>query len=173
MDAAGTLATWPARYNARMELRKTVLVAHSAEQMFDLIEAAEHYPEFLPWCARATIVRRDETVVIADIDVDVHGVRFGFRTHNPKRRPAWMAVEMARGPFRHFHGEWRLTPLAAQGCRIDFDMRYEFDHTVLGKLAGPVFDRIANTLVDAYVARADRLYATPAVAVASDAAPTA
>jgi ribosome-associated toxin RatA of RatAB toxin-antitoxin module len=145
-----------------MELRKSVLVAHSAEQMFDLIEAAEHYPEFLPWCARATIVRRDEDVVVADIDVDVHGVRFGFRTHNPKRRPEWMAIEMERGPFRHFRGEWKLRALAAHGCRIDFDMRYEVDHSVLGRLAGPVFDRIANTLVDAYVARADRIHGASA-----------
>ncbi len=34
-----------------------VLVAHAAEEMFDLIEGAEHYPEFLPWRAGATIVR--------------------------------------------------------------------------------------------------------------------
>ncbi len=142
-----------------MELRKSVLVAHAAEQMFDLIEAAEHYPEFLPWCAGATIVHRDAAIVVADIDVDVHGVRFGFRTRNPKRRPEWMAVTMERGPFRHFHGEWHLTPLAAHGCRIDFDLRYDVDRSLLGKVAGPVFDRVANTLVDAYVARADHLRA--------------
>ena len=32
-------------------------------------------------------------------------------------------------------------------------MRYDFEHSVLGRLASPVFDRIANTLVDAFVAR--------------------
>ncbi len=142
-----------------MELRKTVLVSHSAERMFDLIEAAEHYPEFLPWCAGATIIERDESVVVADIDVDVRGVRFGFRTRNPKRRPGWMAIQMERGPFRHFHGEWHLTPLNADGCRIEFDLRYGLDNSVVGTLAGPVFDRIADTLVDAYVARADRINA--------------
>ena len=146
-----------------MELRKSVLVPHAAGAMFDLIEAAEHYPEFLPWCARATIVRRDDGIVVADIDVNVHGVRFGFRTRNPKRRPEWMAIEMERGPFRHFHGEWHLTPLAAHGCRIDFDLRYDVDRTLLGKIAGPVFDRVANTLVDAYVARADQLHAAGAL----------
>ena len=52
----------------RMDVRKTVLVGHSAERMFDLIEAAEHYPDFLPWCAAATIVARDADVVVADID---------------------------------------------------------------------------------------------------------
>ncbi len=157
-----------------MELRKSVLVGHSAEQMFDLIEAAEHYPQFLPWCAAAAIVERDESVVVADIEIDVHGVRFGIRTRNPKRRPAWMAIHLERGPFRRFHGEWHLTPLTAEGCRIEFELRYDFDHSVIGKLASPVFDRIANTLVDAYVARADRvramggLPATPACGAARD-----
>jgi ribosome-associated toxin RatA of RatAB toxin-antitoxin module len=155
-----------------MELRKSVLVSHSAEEMFDLIEAAEHYPDFLPWCAATTIVERDDSVVVADIEIDVHGVRFGIRTRNPKRRPAWMAIQLERGPFRRFHGEWHLTPLTADGCRIEFDLRYDFDHSVVGRLASPVFDRIANTLVDAYVARADRMHAmtalsAPAVGVAA------
>jgi ribosome-associated toxin RatA of RatAB toxin-antitoxin module len=137
-------------------------VGHSAEQMFDLIEAAEHYPDFLPWCSGATIVERDDAVVVADIEVEVRGVRFGFRTRNPKRRPEWMAIHLERGPFRRFHGEWHLTPLTSEGCKIDFELRYDFDHSVVGKLATPVFDRIANTLVDAYVARADHVHAAGA-----------
>jgi ribosome-associated toxin RatA of RatAB toxin-antitoxin module len=138
-----------------MEVRRSLLVLDSAERMFDLIEAAEHYPEFLPWCAAATIVERTDDIVVADITVAVHGVRFEFRTRNPKRRPEWMSIELERGPFRHFHGEWQLTPLDATGCKIRFDMRYDFEHSVLGRLAAPVFDRIASTLVDAFVVRAE------------------
>ena len=36
-----------------MEIRKTVLVPHPAEPMFDLIEAAEHYPAFVAGCRAA------------------------------------------------------------------------------------------------------------------------
>ena len=115
-----------------MDVRKTVLVGHSAERMFDLIEAAEHYPDFLPWCAAATIVERDDAIGRRrHRRSTVHGVRFGFRTRNPKRRPEWMAIHLERGPFRHFDGEWDLTPLAADGCRIDFELRYDFDSTAM------------------------------------------
>src|SRR5215216_7837348 len=126
-----------------MEIRKLALVGHTAERMFDLIEAAEDYPDFLPWCAGANIVARDESVVVADITVDYHGVRFNFTTRNPKRRPEWMAVTLERGPFRRFDGEWRLTPLASRACKIEFTFRYEFDAAMIRVLAGPVFDRIA------------------------------
>ena len=143
-----------------MELRKSALVAHSAESMFDLIEGAEHYPAFLPWCAGATILMRDDNVVVANIAVDFHGVRFSFTTRNPKRRPEWLAVTLDRGPFRRFEGEWRLKPLAATACKIDFTFCYEFDAALIRTLANPVFDRIANTFVDAFVARAQRTLGT-------------
>jgi ribosome-associated toxin RatA of RatAB toxin-antitoxin module len=139
-------------------VRRSALVPFSAEDMFDLIEAAEDYPKFLPWCAAARIVFRDENVVAAEVTVDYHGVRFQLATRNRKRRPGYMAVVLERGPFRRFDGEWHLTPLAASGCKIEFGLHYEFDSALVGRLAGSVFDRITNTLVDAFVERAHQVH---------------
>jgi ribosome-associated toxin RatA of RatAB toxin-antitoxin module len=136
-------------------VHRSALVAHPAEHLFRLIEAAEDYPAFLPWCAGATILHRDDALVIARIEVAWHGVRFGFVTRNPKRAPTWMSIGVQEGPFRHFEGQWNLTPLAAWGCRVEFALDYEFTATLLGTLAAPVFDHAANTLVDAFVRRAD------------------
>ncbi len=138
-----------------MEVHKSTLVAYSAESMFDLIEAVEHYPAFLPWCAGATVLARDESVVIAKVSVDYHGLRLQFTTRNPKRRPEAMAITLEQGPFRRFEGNWRLTPLAVSACKIEFALWYEFDGAIARTLAGPVFARIANTMIDAFVARAD------------------
>jgi ribosome-associated toxin RatA of RatAB toxin-antitoxin module len=140
-----------------MEVRRLLLVTHPAERMYDLIESAEHYPAFLPWCASATVTERSDEIVAADIVVDWHGVRFDFATRNVKRRPQWMGVRLARGPFREFEGEWQLTPLGAEGCRIAFTLRYDFSTPLLARVASHVFERITNTLVDAFVARADAL----------------
>jgi ribosome-associated toxin RatA of RatAB toxin-antitoxin module len=148
-----------------MHVRRTLLVAHPAERMYDLIEGAEHYPAFLPWCASATILERSEAVVRARVGVEVRGVRFGFVTRNRKRRPEWMGLALDEGPFARFEGEWLLKPLGAAGCRIDFALDYDFDTALVRTVAGAVFERITNTLVDAFVARADALGAAiPAVA---------
>jgi ribosome-associated toxin RatA of RatAB toxin-antitoxin module len=138
-----------------VEVRKSALVVHSAGQMFDLIEAAEHYAAFLPWCTGATIIARDETVVVARIAVKYRGIGFSFTTRNPKQRPHWMAIHLEEGPFRHFEGEWRLRELAEHACKIEFALRYELDHGLIGALAAPVFEGIARTMIDAFVARAD------------------
>ncbi len=150
-----------------MDVRKRLLVPYSAERMFDLIEAAEHYPEFMPWCASTAIVERTDEVVVADIVVAHRGVRFDFRTRNPKLRPHAMSIRLERGPFRRFEGEWRFAALGSEGCRIEFEMRYDFNH-VMARLAGPVFDRITQAMVEAYVARADALYGALAGGGAND-----
>ena len=139
-----------------MEIRRSALIERSAATTFDVIEAAEHYPQFLPWCANAQILARDQTVVAARISVNYHGVRFDFTTRNPKRRPTWLAVRLEEGPFQRFEGEWHLTELAADACKIEFTLHYELASTLLGRVAGSVFDGIANTLVDAFARRAQQ-----------------
>lgn len=138
-----------------MEIRRSALIGHSAASTFDLIEAAEHYPAFLPWCTNAVILARDDSVVAARITINYHGLHFDLTTRNPKRRPHWMGIHLERGPFRRFEGQWQVVELAAEACKIEFTLRYQFDNALVGRLAGGVFDGIANTLVDAFAHRAE------------------
>jgi ribosome-associated toxin RatA of RatAB toxin-antitoxin module len=129
--------------------------------MFDLIERVEHYPDFLPWCTRTELIERDDTVVRATVEVGFRDLHVRVTTCNEKRRPDWMSIAMEDGSFRHFIGEWRLTPLGTLGCRIDFLLRYELAlHAE--KLAGPLIDHAANQMVDAFVRRAEGAYGDPA-----------
>jgi ribosome-associated toxin RatA of RatAB toxin-antitoxin module len=142
-----------------MQLQRTVLVDQPADLLFDVIEAAEHYPRFLPWCAGARILQRDDQVVAAELQVRWRGLDFSLRTRNPKRRPEHMLIQLEQGPFRHFHGEWQLTPLAADACKVVFRLDYDWAGTLVSQLSGPVFAQVTGTLVDAFVRRAQALAA--------------
>lgn len=140
------------------KVEKTVLVAHSAEKMYALVDAVEHYPEFLPWCGGTELIQRDETTTIATLHIDYHGVKQKFTTQNHKEYPRLMEIRLKEGPFRHLEGVWHFTPLEANACKIEFELGYEFSSHLLEKLIAPVFSHIANTFVDAFVARADKVY---------------
>jgi ribosome-associated toxin RatA of RatAB toxin-antitoxin module len=140
-----------------VDVRRLLLVEHPVERMYDLIEGAEHYPDFLPWCAKATILERSDDVVTARLVVQMRGMRFSIVTRNPKRRPEWLGLALNEGPFRAFRGEWTLAPLGDAGCKVAFALHYDFDNAALRAVAGPMFERVSNTLVDAFVARADAL----------------
>lgn len=144
-----------------MLVRRSLLLPYSAESMFDLIEQAEHYPQFIPWCTEAVILERTDDIVAARLSMRVAGLTLSLQTRNPKRRPEWLALKMERGPLRRFEGEWRLTPLNATACRIEFTLSYEIADGMIERVAGPVFARMADTMVDAYVARAERILPVP------------
>jgi ribosome-associated toxin RatA of RatAB toxin-antitoxin module len=139
-------------------VKKNVLVPFRREQMFELVDDVESYPKFLPWCGGARVLERSGDRKTARIDIDYHGVRAHFTTDNVNRPPDAIVITLNDGPFRHLHGEWRFRALGDLGCRIEFDLAYEFATTLLDKAIGPVFGHIANTLIDAFVRRADAVY---------------
>jgi ribosome-associated toxin RatA of RatAB toxin-antitoxin module len=139
-------------------VEKSVLVGHSAQQMFALVDAVEAYPEFLPWCDGAKVIYRDENRTRATININYHGAKQSFTTENTKEPPRVMSIRLVEGPFRILDGEWRFNTLAADACKIEFRLRYEFSSRILEMLVGPVFSYIANTLVDSFVQRADKIY---------------
>jgi ribosome-associated toxin RatA of RatAB toxin-antitoxin module len=138
--------------------KKSVLVPYSAAGMFELVDRVELYPEFLPWCGGAHVIETHEGGKTARIDIDYHGVRAHFTTDNANRPAESIVVTLKDGPFRHLHGQWRFTALAADACKVEFELAYEFTTHLLEKIVGPVFGHIANTLIDAFVRRAEAVY---------------
>lgn len=137
-----------------MELKRSVLLPYSAHDMFDLIEGAEHYPQFVPWCVGATILERSEDWVAARLEFSYLKLRFGFRTRNPKKRPHYLRVRSVEGPFRFFHGDWDVVPVGDLGCRVSFTLNFEVADGPLLRLVAPAVDRVARTMVEAFVKRA-------------------
>ena len=138
-----------------MELSRSALVPYSVEAMFDLIERAEAYPEFLPWCIGAVVFERADDCVAARLEFSYLGFRFGFRTRNAKRRPDWLEVRLVEGPFRRFQGDWRLTRLGDLGCKVTFDVSYEISDGLLDRLAIPAVEFVSRSMIDAFVKRAE------------------
>ena len=69
-----------------MLVRRSLLMPYPAESMFDLIEQAEYYPQFIPWCTEAVILERTDEMVAARIAMRVAGLTLSLQTRNPKRR---------------------------------------------------------------------------------------
>ncbi|MGH8802730.1 MAG: type II toxin-antitoxin system RatA family toxin [Casimicrobiaceae bacterium] len=138
-------------------VNRSVLVPWPATRMFELVDDIESYPRFLPWCAGARVLARSDRSKIARIDIDYHGVRAHFTTANLDTPPERIVITLKDGPFRALNGEWRFTALSDDGCRVDFELAYEFATKLLERVVGPVFGHIARTFIEAFVRRAETL----------------
>ena len=138
-------------------VKKNALVPFPAANMFDLVAAVEEYPEFLPWCGGTEIHQRTEDGMVATIRIAYRGLSQSFTTENRHDRPHRIELKLRDGPFSRLHGVWTFKPLTEQACRIDLELDYEMRSGLIAQLMGPVFDQIAQTMVDAFVNRAEAL----------------
>jgi ribosome-associated toxin RatA of RatAB toxin-antitoxin module len=45
-----------------------------------------------------------------------------------------------------------------RACKVELTLNYGFESATLARLVGPVFDKIAGSMVDAFVKRASQVY---------------
>ncbi len=125
--------------------------------MFDLVNDIERYPEFLPWCAGASVERRSEHEVVATLAIRRAGLKQSFTTRNQLDPPERVTLELVDGPFEYFEGAWQFTPLSASACKVALDLDFEYAGRLMRAALGPVFNRSADAMVDAFCARAQDL----------------
>jgi ribosome-associated toxin RatA of RatAB toxin-antitoxin module len=138
-------------------ISRSAIVEHSAEEMFALVDDIESYPRFLPWCSAATVESRSPGLARATLTVGLRGVRQSLTTENELRPPGAMDMRLVKGPFRRFAAAWRFKALGAGSCAVEFSLEYEMAGP-LSRLLEPLFDHVANTMVDAFTRRAGEVY---------------
>jgi ribosome-associated toxin RatA of RatAB toxin-antitoxin module len=136
-------------------IARSAIVEHSAAEMYRLVEDIEAYPRFLPWCVATQVHERTAETTRATLTVGMGRIKQSFTTLNRNRPGEGIDLALVEGPFRAFSAAWTFKPLSPDACSIEFSMQYELG--AAGKLLEPLFDRIADTMVDAFSRRADAL----------------
>jgi ribosome-associated toxin RatA of RatAB toxin-antitoxin module len=142
-------------------VHKSVLIWYSAAEMFALVTDVASYPQFLPWCDKASVVEEDALGMTAKVGLSMAGLSQSFTTRNTHVQDRKVSLKLVDGPFSKLDGHWDFTPVGKnneRACKVDFSLRYDFDNAALAALVGPVFDKIAGSLVDAFVKRAGQMY---------------
>src|SRR5688572_29759789 len=136
------------------EVKRSALIAESPARMYRLVNDIEHYPKFVPWCTAARVESRKENEVVATLTIKRGPLHAEFTTRNLLEPDKRVLMQFVSGPFRVLEGLWTFTPLGELGCRVEFEMRFEFANRVAGTLFASLFEDTAAQLVDAFVRRA-------------------
>lgn len=139
-------------------ISKSALVAHSAEKMFKLVDDIEAYSEFLPWCGKATEISRSEKNVEASLFISHSGLNKEFTTQNQNTAFNKIQMHLVNGPFKNLDGIWLFESLSESACKVSLNLEFEFSSKIISITLGPIFNKMANSLVDAFIKRADAVY---------------
>ena len=152
-------------------VQRSALLPIPAAQMFELVNDIERYPEFLPWCAHAEVVGRDDTSTTATLTVKRGRMERAFTTRNVRQYPQRIEMQLVDGPFETLSGGWQFADIGcgggedesdvavvARGCKVTLDLQFEFSRRILSSVFQSLFSAATNSLVDAFCERAGELY---------------
>lgn len=136
-------------------ISRSAIVERSAQELYALVEDIESYPQFVPRCLAAKVHERSGARTVATLSFGVPRLNQSLTTENLNCPGESIRMRLLEGPFRHFSAAWRFTPLGPRAARIDFAMEYEFADRIAAKALAPLFERMADTMVEAFRARAE------------------
>ncbi len=125
--------------------------------MYELVNNIEAYPDFLPWCMATSILDDRGDSLEASLSISVGKIRQTFTTANNMLENESITMRLVEGPFKQLDGHWRFKQLD-RGCVVSLDMHFEFKNRLIKHTLGHAFHNIANSLVEAFVNRAQTVY---------------
>lgn len=124
------------------------------EKVYELVADIESYPKFLPWCHGAKILKRLPNVVEASLILSKGGLSKSFATRNTMTPGKEIKMELLSGPFKRLDGLWTFETMPG-GTKVSLHLEFSFENRLIAMMLGPVFQPIANTLLEAFVKKAE------------------
>ncbi|MBM7454380.1 ribosome-associated toxin RatA of RatAB toxin-antitoxin module [Oceanisphaera litoralis] len=139
-------------------ITRSALVMFSAQQMYELVNDVDSYPQFLPGCVASRIVSESDTSITAALEVAKVGIRKTFTTRNELKPHRHISMELVDGPFKSLSGGWSFTPLDVDACKVELKLHFEFTSRLVEMAFGGVFKELANAMVHSFSERAREVY---------------
>ena len=139
-------------------VNQSSLVPYSAEQMYQLVNDYEKYPQFLSGCVGAQTISRGDNELEAELQIQKLGISQSFSTHNKMISNERIEMKLVNGPFRQLQGAWIFQPFDEQSCKISLYLEFEFSNPVVGMVFGKIFNELTLKMVNAFKQRAKEVY---------------
>lgn len=141
-----------------IQIRRSAIVRHRPEQMFDLVNDVASYPQRFAWCASARVLAQDEFAITAGLDVRLGAFTQAFTTRNALERPHRIGLQLVEGPFRSLGGAWEFLALGGAGCKVSLALDFDYSGLMAPVLRSG-FHKLADRMVEEFCREADRIYA--------------
>ena len=126
--------------------------------MFELVNNIDDYSQFLNWCDSSSILNQSDDQITASVQINQGGLKQSFSTLNTLTPYKSIEMQLLDGPFDELSGEWRFETLGENAANVHLTLQFKFKSMLIDMALSPIFKSIANSQLDAFVARAKYIY---------------
>ena len=139
-------------------VRKSVIVGFTCEQMYSLVTDVRSYPEFIKSCTGSKVDQIHEDGYTATLDFAYAGVKKSFATRNTAVPHSEISMSLVSGPFKELNGHWNFTEPGQNACKVEFELTYVFKSSLIEKVSAPLMKHISESMVSSFYEESKRKY---------------
>jgi len=140
------------------EIRTSVCVNYTAEEMYALVNDVRAYPKYILMCSDVKLLEEQPDKLKATITMSKGMIRLSFTTLNTMVEGASISMQLVEGPFKKMNGVWRFDPSESGGCEVDFKLHFEFASAMLSVAFNGLFKEVTESMVSAFCKQAAVIY---------------
>ena len=140
------------------QINRSALMPFKQEDIFNLVNDVEAYPDFLPWCSSAKILEKSPDHVLAKLTLKRVGVSYDLVTRNHLSPFKSIDIEFVEGPLRSLNGRWAFTGLGDLGCKVEISLCFELKKQLVDKAMGSILENAAESMVRLFSSRAETVF---------------
>jgi len=133
-------------------ITRSALLMYSADQMFNLVNDVDAYPEFLPGCTGTRILDEHANQMAKA------GISKTFTTKNTLVPGQEVRMDLVDGPFKKLAGGWTFKALDETACKVTLDLEFVFSSKLVEVAFGRIFSDLVNNMVQSFTDRAKEVY---------------
>lgn len=136
----------------------STIVDFSCEQMYQLVNDFESYPNFVKFCSNGRRDAISESGYTGTLEYRIGRFRKSITTRNATTPFSEITMKLVSGPFNKLNGRWTFRPVGDDKCQVKFEVDYEFSSKATEIAMGAFFKNLPKTMVDNFRDEAIRKY---------------
>ncbi|KAF8405021.1 hypothetical protein HHK36_009917 [Tetracentron sinense] len=138
-----------------------LVIGYSPEQLFAVVAAVDLYEDFVPWCKRSEIVRRNaDGSFDAELEIGFKFFVESYVSHVELNKPKSLKTTASESAlFDYLINIWEFNPGPVPGtCDLHFLVDFKFQSPLYRQVASMFFKEVVSRLVGSFTDRCRLIY---------------
>jgi len=141
------------------ESNKSIEFNYNAKELFDIVLDIEKYPDYIPWCKKIDILKKNKNSIKANMIVNYKLLPtqqfISIVTYDVKN--LLIKTQYIEGPLKNLDTIWKFVKIEKNKTIVNFNIKFEFKNFFHQKISEVFYSLVENKMMESFEKRAKKI----------------